>query len=109
MPGKQKLSEARKVKASAARKKKTLVARKAAPVSGTASMVVTLSGDRSIHEVAKDLKAQGFEVEGMLEAIGSVIGRGHPKTLERLRAIRGVADVSGPHPDFDIGEPGAIS
>jgi hypothetical protein len=109
MPGKEKPSKTRKLKAPAAGKKKTLAARKAAPVSGTASMIVTLSGDRSIHEVAKDLKAHGFVVEGLLEAIGSVTGRAHPRTLEKLRAIRGVADVSGPHPDFDIGEPGAIS
>jgi hypothetical protein len=69
-------------------------------------LVITLSGDRPIHEVAADLRAAGLEVDHVLEAIGSVTGSSHPKNVKRLRRIRGVADVSPDHP-VDIGPPGA--
>jgi len=69
-------------------------------------LVVTISGDRPIHEVAKDLKAAGLEVDQVLESIGSVTGSAHPDTSKRLKRIPGVADVSPDHP-VDIGPPGA--
>ena len=69
-------------------------------------MVVTVSGDRPIHEVTKDLKAAGFDVDQVLEFAGSVTGSAPPETVSRLRAIRGVADVSKDH-SVDIGPPGA--
>ena len=62
------------------------------------AMVVTVSGDRPIHEVARDLKAAGFEVGQVLEAIGSVTGSADPTHLKQLRGIPGVADVSKDHP-----------
>ena len=49
-------------------------------------LVITVSGDRAIHEVVDD----------------------HPKSVERLRKIKGVADVSPDH-SIDIGPPGASS
>ena len=70
------------------------------------SLVITLSGDRPIHEVADDLRAAGLDVDQVLEFIGSVTGSADAPTAERLRAIRGVADVSEDHP-VDIGPPGA--
>ena len=70
-------------------------------------MVVTLSGDRPVHEVASDLRAAGLEVEHVLDAIGSVTGSSPSRNMKRLRAVRGVADVSAEHPPFDIGPPGA--
>lgn len=69
-------------------------------------LVITLSGDRPIHEVAADLRAAGLDVDHVLEAIGSVTGSSHPKNVGRLRRVRGVADVSPDHP-VDIGPPGA--
>lgn len=69
-------------------------------------MVVTISGERSIHEVARDLKAAGFEVNQVLESVGSVTGSAHSGTAKKLRGIHGVADVSEDHP-VDIGPPGA--
>jgi hypothetical protein len=69
-------------------------------------VVITLSGDRPIHEVAADLRAAGLEVDHVLEAIGSVTGSSDLKNVKRLRRIRGVSDVSPDHP-VDIGPPGA--
>ena len=70
------------------------------------SLVVTLSGDRAIHEVTRDLRAAGFEVDQVLEAIGIVTGAAHPTRLAKLRSVRGVADVSPDYP-VDIGPPDA--
>src|SRR5207245_5013919 len=71
-------------------------------------VVITVSGDRAIHDVANDLRAAGLHVDQVLEAIGSVTGSADPKHVERLRKVKGVADVSPDHP-IDIGPPGAIS
>ena len=87
-------------KAPAKRKKKSAVGR------NRHALVVTVSGDRPIHDVAKELKAKGFEVGQVLDSIGSVTGFAHPKTMKRLQGIRGVADVSKDHA-VDIGPPGA--
>lgn len=71
------------------------------------SMVVTISGDRSIREIARDLKKAGFTVGQVLESIGTITGSVHPKSAARLRKIPGVADVSEEHASFDIGPPDA--
>lgn len=68
-------------------------------------LVITLSGDRPIHEVAGDLKAAGLSVDQVLTSTGIVTGSAHPDAVERLRKIRGVGDVSPDHP-VDIGPPG---
>ena len=39
------------------------------------SMVVTISGDRSIQEIARDLKKASFTVEQVLESIGTITVR----------------------------------
>ena len=67
------------------------------------SLIVTVSKDRNIKAIARDLKAAGLEVEGVLDAIGIVTGRADAKSITRLR---GVIDVS---PDYkvDVGPPGA--
>ena len=70
--------------------------------------VITVSGDRPIHDVVDDLRAAGFHVDQVLEAIGSVTGSADPKIVPRLRKIKGVADVSPDH-SIDIGPPGSIS
>lgn len=69
-------------------------------------VVVTISGDRPIHDVTRDLKAAGLEVDQVLESIGSVTGSAPPDASKRLKRIPGVADVSADHP-IDIGPPGA--
>ena len=70
------------------------------------SLVITTSGDRPIDEVAGDLKAAGFDVDQVLEQIGSITGSAHPDSLEHLRGVAGVSDVSPDYPN-DIGPPGA--
>lgn len=70
------------------------------------SLVITTSGDRSIHEVAADLRAAGFDVQQVLEQIGSITGSAHPGALEKLRGVEGVADVSADLP-INIGPPDA--
>ena len=73
------------------------------------NLVVTISGERPIHQVANDLKAAGLEVDQVLESVGSVTGSAHSGTVDRLRSVPGVADVSPDH-QIDIGPPGtAIS
>lgn len=70
------------------------------------ALVVTVSGDRPIQEVAKDLKAAGFEINQILEFIGSITGSAPTKSLKQLRAVPGVAGISEDHP-IDIGPPDA--
>jgi hypothetical protein len=69
-------------------------------------IVITVSGDRSIHEVAADLKKEGLDLDQVLDAVGSITGSAAPESFGRLRKVRGVADVSLDHP-VDIGPPGA--
>jgi hypothetical protein len=69
-------------------------------------LVVTLTGERPIHEVAGDLKTAGLSVEQILTSTGIVTGSAHPEAVERLRKVRGVGDVSSDYP-VDIGPPGS--
>jgi hypothetical protein len=69
-------------------------------------LVVTLTGNRPIHEVAGDLKAAGLSVDQVLTSTGIVTGSAHPEAVARLRKVRGVGDVSPDHP-VDIGPPGS--
>jgi hypothetical protein len=62
--------------------------------------IVTLTGDRPVGEVRKALVAAGFNVEQVLEAIGSITGKGTAATAAKLRRIKGVADVA---PDHAVG------
>jgi hypothetical protein len=68
--------------------------------------VVTVSGDRHINEVARDLKASGFQVGQVLDAIGVVTGSAPATQAAKLRRVAGVKDVSADQP-VDIGPPGA--
>jgi hypothetical protein len=70
------------------------------------AFVVTVSGDHRIQKVAKELKAKGFEVDQVLDAIGVVTGSALPANVAKMRAVPGVTDVSADHP-VDIGPPGA--
>ena len=70
------------------------------------SLIVTVSKDRHINDVARDLKAAGLEVGELLDAIGIVTGRAQTNSIARLRKVRGVVDVSPDH-KVDIGPPDA--
>jgi len=62
------------------------------------AMVVTINGERPIHEVARDLTAAGFEVGQVLEMVGSVTGSADPASKAKLKKIAGVAHVGDDHP-----------
>jgi hypothetical protein len=70
------------------------------------SLIVTVAKGRHINDVARDLKAAGLEVEGVLDAVGIVTGRAPAKSVARLRKVRGVSDVSPDHA-VNIGPPDA--
>ena len=66
---------------------------------------VTISADRPIRDVAKDLKKAGFTVGQVLEDIGVITGRSDDETVKKkVRSIKGVKDVS-PELQVDIGPP----
>lgn len=66
--------------------------------------VVSMSGDRPVHDVEKDLTREGFIIDQVLDAIGSITGSADPAIVKRLRAVPGVSDVQEP-PAVDIGKP----
>lgn len=68
------------------------------------AVIVTLSGERKVRDVARDLRAAGLQVDQVLEETGIVTGTADLGTHARLREIQGVADVSADHP-VDIGPP----
>jgi hypothetical protein len=68
------------------------------------AVVVTLSGERDIKEVTRDLKAIGLDGAETLEAIGVVTGAADPGNIAKLRKVAGVQDVSLDH-QVDIGPP----
>ncbi len=68
--------------------------------------IVTTSPERPVAEVASELAKAGLDVEQVLDEIGCVIGRGGPDLVPRLKAVRGVADVSR-GTGIDIGPPGS--
>ena len=72
----------------------------------TQSVVVTVSADHAMGDVVKGLKAAGLKVDQVLDAINVVTGTSQIKSLEKLRRIVGVVDVSSDH-DVNIGPPGA--
>jgi hypothetical protein len=57
-------------------------------------------------DVTRDLKAEGFKVEQVLNEIGVVTGSAASSSAAKLRKVAGVTDVSADHP-VDIGPPGA--
>ena len=67
-------------------------------------LIVTLSKERPVAEVETDLASIGFEVDESLGEIGVIVGRGAEADLQRIRAMRGVADVES-ESAVDIGPP----
>ena len=68
--------------------------------------IVTPTGERPLEAVVKDLKAKGFQVDQVMEAIGSITGFADPKDKKHLESIAGVQDVSEDS-THSIGPPGA--
>ncbi len=68
--------------------------------------VVTLSSDRPLADLRADLAGAGFSVEQELAEIGVVTGRCDESAAGKIRALRGVADVSRDSP-VGIGPPGS--
>jgi len=68
------------------------------------AVIVTLSGELKVRDVARDLRAAGLDVDQVLEETGIVTGTAASGTHAMLRKIQGVADVSADHP-IDIGPP----
>lgn len=66
--------------------------------------VVTTSGDRPLEEVAKDLRKAGLNVGEVLHEIGLITGEGGDDVAEKLRKVKGVADVSA-NVGADVGPP----
>lgn len=67
---------------------------------------VTTSGDQSLSDVKKKLSQEGFNVDQVLEEIGTITGDASDDVAEKLRKIPGVTDVS-PEIGIDIGPPDA--
>ena len=62
--------------------------------------IVTISGNRLLNDVKKQLTETGFTVEQVLDQVGCITGSASDDIAARLRTIPGVADVS---PDTDVG------
>lgn len=73
-------------------------------MSSDTTWIVTTSGERSLKEVAADLRAKGLKGTRVLEAIGSITGHGGEDLGARLRSVKGVAAVERDAP-VDIGPP----
>ena len=65
---------------------------------------ITTSGNRSLRDIQKDAKEEGFSVDQVHEEIGIITGTASDAVAKKLRAIPGIADVS-PEEDIDIGPP----
>jgi hypothetical protein len=72
----------------------------------TSEWVVTTSGERSVGEVAKELKKHGFKVNNVLDEIGVITGAAEDHVVAKARKVKGVSDVSA-NVDVDIGPPGS--
>jgi hypothetical protein len=68
--------------------------------------IVTLSGERPLDEVRRELKQAGFNIDNVMESIGVVSGYGPAEAAKKLRTVKGVTDVS-PDRSIDIGPPGS--
>lgn len=86
----------------AARKRKA--AAKTPKAAAKREWIVTLSGDRPIGTIAKELGTAGLTRQTVLKEIGSITGAASDKDVAKLRKVRGVADVS-PSEQIDIGPP----
>ena len=73
---------------------------------GASTWIVTTAGSRPIADVVGELARAGFQIEQVLEFIGSITGKATPEVAAGIKAIRGVADVAADL-GFDVGPPDA--
>jgi hypothetical protein len=66
--------------------------------------IVTLSSERPLGDVRRDLSGAGFKIDQVLEEIGVVTGECEPDVAEKVRGVKGVADISADAP-IDLGPP----
>lgn len=74
-------------------------------MAGTQTWIVTISGNRSLGDIRKELTEIGFDINQVLEEIGCITGKANAAIAGKARKIPGVADVSPEHPPIDIGGP----
>lgn len=55
--------------------------------------IVTLAGDESPTQMAERLRARGFVVDQVLEAVGVITGQAAASTVEQLRALPGLQSI----------------
>ena len=60
----------------------------------TKKWVVTLSNEKSVSEVSRELAKTGFDIDQVLDQIGCITGSGSDEVAQKLRKVPGVADVS---------------
>lgn len=60
--------------------------------------IVTLAGGESPAQVAERLRAKGFEVEQVLEAVGVITGQASASTAEALKAMPGLQSIEPDQP-----------
>ncbi len=75
-------------------------------MSDTPAWTVTLSNERPVALVVKELRAAGLRTSHVLGEIGVITGHAPAHAVAALRRVRGVADVS-PELAVDIGPPDA--
>lgn len=68
------------------------------------SWIIAVSTDRPLQDIAKDLSDAGLLGAQVLEEINVITGKAADKSLEKLRKVRGVVDVS-PDMPVDVGPP----
>jgi hypothetical protein len=70
--------------------------------------IVTLAGDETPPKVVEALRAQGFKVDQVLEAVGVITGQASTETVERLRSLPSVQAIEPdqaiqlPDPDAEV-------
>ena len=65
---------------------------------------ITTSGNRSLKDIQKEVKGEGFSVDQVHEEIGIITGSASDDVAKKLKSIKGVTDVS-PEEGIDIGPP----
>ncbi len=67
--------------------------------------IITLSGERPVNTVKKEMTASGFKSEQVLKDIGCIIGVANDAVIRKIRKIPGISDISEDRGEFNIGPP----
>lgn len=76
-------------------------------MSNNKKWIVTATDKNALGDVSKKLTENGFVIDQVLEEVCCITGSASEETVNRLRKIPGVADVS-PDQEIDIGPPGGV-